>query len=216
MRTTGLFQTPKFLLLIALAVVGPCLFSTAARADNTFLSVRPVFSDFDGDHRPDQAHLLSHGSHKQIHVHLEKSSSAKTLSFDSGMSDPGSLLSGDVDRDGDADLIWMSQTASPKFVFWMGDGHGNFTFISDPQTQSRLRRAFLYGNRNWNAVHQPKDDGPDGLVPTEDSITLGNSAVHVPIFIQSQNAKLPNKASVSSSPFLSALQKRGPPPIVHQ
>jgi len=215
MRTTGLFQTPKPLLLIALAAVGLCLFSTAAHADTPFLSVRMVFSDFDGDNRPDQAHLLSHGSHKQIHVHLEKSSS-KTLSFDSGMSDPGSLLSGDVDRDGDADLIWMSQTASPVVIFWMGDGHGNFTFISDPQTQSRLRQAFLYGNRSWNTVHEPKDDGPAGLVPTEDSITLGTGAVHLSVFVSSQNARLPSKASVSSSPFLSALQKRGPPVIAHR
>src|SRR6266566_6045239 len=163
MRTSRLFRTLKLLFLIAIVVAGPWLFATPVHADAPFLSLRPVFSDFDGDNHLDQARLSSHGSHKQIHVHLQESSS-KTLSFDSGMSDPGSLLSGDVDRDGDADLIWISRTAAPVLVFWMGDGRGNFTFISDPETQGRLRRAFLYGNTDWTAVHESKGNGPDGIV----------------------------------------------------
>src|SRR5712691_1858545 len=135
MRTSRLFRTLKLLFLTAVVVAGPWLFATPVHADSPFLSLRPVFSDFDGDNHLDQARLSSHGSHKQIHVHLQESSS-KTLSFDSGMSDPGSLLLGDIDRDGDADLVWMSQSDSPVVVFWMGDGHGNFTFINDPATQS--------------------------------------------------------------------------------
>ena len=214
MRTSRLFRTLKLLFLIAVVVAGPWLFATPAHADAPFLSPRPVFSDFDGDSHLDQAHLSSHGSHKQIHVHLQESSS-KTLSFDSGMSDPGSLLSGDIDRDGDADLIWMSQTDSPMVVFWMGDGHGNFTFISDPKTQARLRKAFLYGNSSWNSVRDSTEDGPDGVVPKDDSITLATGAAYIPIFVSSQNPKRQSEAPVVSALFLSVLQKRGPPSIAH-
>src|SRR5204862_5368253 len=134
-----------------------------------------------------QAHLYSHGSHKQIHVRLK--SSAKTLSFDSGMSDPGSLLSGDIDRDGDADLIWMSQSGSPVVIFWMGDGHGNFTFISNPAAQSRLRKALLYGNTGWSAIHTSTEDGPDGVVPSDDAITPQAGTDYTPVFVPRQNLR---------------------------
>jgi hypothetical protein len=204
-----LFRTLKPLFFIALVIAGPWLFATRAHADAPFLSLRPVFSDFDGDHGVDQARLYSHGSHKQIHVHLK--SSAKTLSFDSGMSDPGSLLSGDIDRDGDADLIWMSQSGSPVVIFWMGDGHGNFTFISNPAAQSRLRKALLYGNTGWSAIHTSTEDGPDGVVPSDDAITPQASTGYIPVFVPRQNLKLTHEASAASPVFLFALQKRGPP-----
>jgi hypothetical protein len=215
MRISPVFQTPKFLFLIAIAVLGPLLLSTAAQAETPILPVPPVFSDFDGDHHLDQAHLFSLGSHKQIHVHLRESSS-KTLSFDSGMSDPGSLVSGDVDRDGDADLIWISQTVSPVLVFWMGDGRGNFTFISDPETQGRLRRAFLYGNTDWTAVHESQGNGPDGIVRRARSIEMATDAAYAPVLISSENGTRPNIPAFVSSPFLSALRKRGPPATAHR
>ena len=210
MRISPVFQTPKFLFLIAIAVLASLLHSTAAQAEVPILSVPPVFSDFDGDHHLDQAHLFSLGSHKQINVHLRESSS-KTLSFDSGMSDPGSLFSGDVDRDGDTDLIWMSETASPVLIFWMGDGQGNFTFISDPETQIRLRRAFLHGPTSWTAAHEPRMDGPDGIASREDSITLRSGTLYIPVLISSHSTGRLNKPSLISSTFLSGLRKRGPP-----
>jgi len=215
MRTSWIFQTRKLFFLIVIALVGHWLLSNAAYAEAQVLPHPPLFSDFDGDNHLDQAHLFSHGSHKQIHVHLQKSS-PKTLSFDSGMSDPGSLFSGDVDRDGDTDLIWMSETASPVLIFWMGDGQGNFTFISDPETQVWLRRAFLHGNASWTTAHESKVDGPDGIVPREDSITLGTGAIYSPVLISSENARHPNKASLVSSQFQSVLRKRGPPATAHR
>ncbi len=214
---------PKRLILalLALAIFLPnAVYAATHKATNgsraeSFFSFHSVPSDFDGDNRLDLAHLSSHGSHKQILVDLYKSPS-KTLLFDSGMSDPGSLLSGDIDRDGDVDLVWMSQTDSPVIVFWMGDGHGNFTIISDPSTQSQLRKAFLYGNTSWNSINESREPGPDGVVPRENSVTLATAVAYIPILVSSQNSRRLNQVSVVSAVFLSALQERSPPSIAHQ
>src|SRR5437868_2616882 len=148
MRTSNFLGKLKWSLPAAFVALGLCLSAAPVHAEGTFFPRRAVVSDFDGDHQLDQAHLSSNGSRKQIHINLEKSFS-KTLSFDSGMLDPGNLVSADIDRDGDADLVWLSQTAAPTIKFWMGDGHGNFTFITDPVTQSRLTKEFLRGNTSW-------------------------------------------------------------------
>ena len=226
MLYTARWLRPKRLILglFALAIFLPnAVYGSPPRGSDRFpiavagplFSLQPVLSDFDGDNHLDQAHLSSQGSHKQIHLHLQKSST-KTLSFDSGLSDPGSLLSDDIDRDGDADLIWVSQTGSPMIVFWIGDGHGNFTFISDPVKQAMLRNEFLYGNASWNSIRSSTEVGPDGVLPRDDSSVVAIGAVYVPIFISSQNTRLPHKASVVSALFLSVLQKRGPPAATHQ
>src|SRR5215471_12028066 len=78
----------------------------------------PVFADFDGDNKLDRASLSSNGQFKTIHVALGNSS-RHSLSFDSDVADRGALISGDVDADGDLDLIWISQSAR-KFVTWLG------------------------------------------------------------------------------------------------
>src|SRR5262245_53707975 len=51
-----------------------------------FFDSFPVFSDFDGDNRIDQASLSSKGTFKNIHVVLGKSSSSRSLSFESSES----------------------------------------------------------------------------------------------------------------------------------
>ncbi len=85
----------------------------------------PVFSDFDGDNKLDQAELFSNGAQKSIHVSLGKFA-WQSLSFDSGSEGRGHLVSDDIDRDGDADLVWVSQDFPTTFVMWLGDGRGNF------------------------------------------------------------------------------------------
>lgn len=100
----------------------------------------PLFSDFDGDNRLDHAELYSTGALKSIHVSFGKFAWT-ALSFDSGVTELGHLFSDDIDRDGDADLIWMSQSYPRKFVTWLGDGRGNFAIATDREHQAL--RAFL-------------------------------------------------------------------------
>src|SRR5262249_57893843 len=66
------------------------------------------------------------GAQKSIHVSLGKFAWT-SLSFDSGVQDRGRLVSDDIDSDGDADLVWVSQSYPRTFVAWLGDGRGNFS-----------------------------------------------------------------------------------------
>src|SRR5262249_4867131 len=132
---------------------------------------QPIFSDFDGDNKVDQATLSSNGDFKNIHVTLGKSGS-RSLSFDSHDADRGKLLSGDIDADGDIDLVWVSQNAG-KFVTWLGDGHGNFSIGADVRLNFDRIRTLLFG------------DGPgrlaDGTNGTEITAVLLDTSFIVPV-----------------------------------
>src|SRR5262249_29708309 len=69
-------------------------------------STLPLFSDFDADNKIDHVELFSDGAEKHIRVSLGKFA-WKSLSFDSGMQDPGRLMSDDIDSDGDTDIVWV-------------------------------------------------------------------------------------------------------------
>src|SRR5215467_2248353 len=84
----------------------------------------PLLSDFEGDHKLDQAILTSNGERKTIYIAFGNSSWT-SVSFDSGEHDRGELVSADVNHDGDIDLVWIAQRAR-RFITWLGDGHGHF------------------------------------------------------------------------------------------
>ena len=208
---TGFVQKLFRLFPLALVMFGPWFFATPAHADSTSLSFRIIFGDFDGDNRLDQAHLLSHGSHKQISLQFQRSAS-KTLSFDAGISDPGSLVSSDIDQDGVADLVWLSHSSSPKMVLWRGDGHGNFTVITDPEVQSQLSEAF-YRSAAWQPSHSTIDNDLDGLLSDDGLDALQTTGNWTPYLVLSRNRANRQSVTTVSSPFLSVLHKRGPPSL---
>lgn len=214
MPTRNFFRTLTQFVAAAVVVIGTLLLVPSADASTDFLASLPVFSDFNSNYKLDLAELSSHGSHKEIRVAFEKSS-WKTLTFDSGGTDPGRLFSRDVDRDGHADLIWLSLTATPKLVFWMGDGQGNFAFITDPETQATLTQEVLDRSAAWVALNEALDNELDGLL-CDDGDALQTSGDWEPHFVSSKNWTRLQPVSTISSPFLSVLQKRGPPSIAHQ
>jgi hypothetical protein len=110
-------------------ILAPCLILPSSAAPALTPSTQPVFSDFDGDNKIDQAELFSQGVQKRIHVTLGKFA-WQSLSFDSGVQDRGRLLSTDVDSDGDTDLVWISQSEPYRFMLWVGDGRGNFSVLT--------------------------------------------------------------------------------------
>ena len=214
MRTSS-FQKLIRLLPIALVMLGSWFFPSPALADSTSLSFRTIFGDFDGDHRLDQAHLVSNGSKKQISLHFQQAPS-KTLSFDAGVTDPGSLVSGDINQDGDADLVWLSHTSSIKIVFWVGDGHGNFTVISDPALQSQLSREFFHSDISWQPSDRASDDDLDGLLSDDGIDTLQTTLNWIPYLVSTRRGPGRQSVATVSSPFLSVLHKRGPPSLAHR
>jgi hypothetical protein len=113
----------------------------------------PVYSDFDGDHQPDQAELFWVGAHKDIHLSLS-SSSDTNLPFDSLTADWGSLLALDIDQDNDLDLIWISQDKFQPPVVWINDGRGRFE--RDTGSHAAELKGALRGDAETSLSHSQK------------------------------------------------------------
>ena len=89
-----------------------------------------ALGDFDGDGRLDVAHIdVRGGGEHDIAVSLSGSGSDQRLegSF-------ASLVEGDVDHDGDLDLL--ATTPSGDVLIWLNDSHGRFTLRARAQPRS--------------------------------------------------------------------------------
>ncbi len=168
----------------------------------------PIFFDFDRDNKLDRAELSSNGPLKRISVTLGKSSWV-SLPFDSGASDRGRLISSDIDNDGDADLIWISQSYPQKVVMWLGDGHGNFSQATVSEWSFSRLQELLGNNDSGLADHSSKS--PFACVlPTANPVVLPNTTYH-PCNAASQRLLLLTQGLAPRVPLLSILRKRGPP-----
>ena len=167
----------------------------------------PVFSDFDGDNKLDQAELISNGSQKSIHVSLGKFSWT-SLSFDSGVSDRGHLVSDDVDSDGDADLLWISQSSPKTVVLWLGDGRGNFSRASEHE-HGRIQ-AFLFRARQPQMSDDSSDDASPSVLQPTTEIALAPTSFVI-LQIHSERCLCAPQLSVKASSLFSALRDRAPP-----
>jgi hypothetical protein len=163
----------------------------------------PVISDFDGDNKLDRASLSSHGEVKTIHVAFGKSTS-RSLTFKSSVSEHGHLISGDVDEDGDLDLIWVSQTAE-KFVALLGDGRGHFS-LDEHGTVHPDRFRSLLEHLERGSVANASEPSTSGILPGGAFVVAepfrGNRVFIPTFFVTSMTA--PAGFSVSYIPGLRA------------
>jgi hypothetical protein len=170
----------------------------------------PLFSDFDGDNKVDQAELLSNGTQKRIHVSLG-TFVWKFLSFDPGLLERGSLVSRDIDSDGDTDLVWVSENYPRTFVTWLGDGRGNFELAPESEQQLRRLKSLLWNDAELRLTG--KTDGPGSVCIL---LTTSLAAYHNTVAFQCSVPSLKRSFSGSetpgdSVPLLSVIRKRGPP-----
>jgi hypothetical protein len=105
------------------------------------LSLFPVFGDFDGDRRLDQAEPHSSGAHHYIYVQFGNSS-GRLLEFGNRPHSSGALLAWDINLDNKLDLIWVSRTVTERPVVWLGDGRGHFEKAAEWKDDSQLRGRF--------------------------------------------------------------------------
>lgn len=105
---------------------------------------RHASGDFDGDGRPDVARIQDESS-RQISVWL--SGNASPVQLDAAVT---MLVDGDVDDDGDLDLV--ATTANNDVLIWLNDGHGRFT-REEPTHQRGLSSETAITNAD--AVGQP-------------------------------------------------------------
>jgi len=183
------------------------VFATSPESPNVpspfLIGTEPVLSDFDSDNRLDQATLSSEGSLKRIHIAFGKSAWS-SLTFDSAVAEPGGLFSGDIDDDGDIDLVWIAES-SGKSVTWLGDGHGNFSLDRD----RKVDVAPLLGSA------QPRL--ADNASGRETQATLSTTNLFVPRTIEYHSylpcraVTLANDTPAAPTPFFAVVQERGPP-----
>jgi hypothetical protein len=172
----------------------------------------PVVSDFDGDNKLDRAKLYSNGSIKTISVDFG-SSSWKTLSFDSGVEDSGMLVSGDVDSDGDIDLVWYSQIDPSMHVTWLGDGQGNFAISQSNESADRWLQSSLRDDCQPGAAKAANSSSGAYLPPR--GCFAGIPDIHrEPRLMLTARALPQTRAPVTSNPFFYILQLRGPPSLI--
>jgi hypothetical protein len=105
----------------AQAVCAAAAISPALRFGQTL-----VLADFDNDGQLDRARLASAGLQSSVEIRLGLTGPSSWLHFDNRDSVPGSLLSQDLDFDGDTDLIWTDRLHERAVIVWMGDGTGRF------------------------------------------------------------------------------------------
>ena len=189
-------------------LVGSCFLALPAfAASHSTADAQPVFSDFDGDNKLDQAELFSNGRQKNIQVAFGKFE-WKSLSFDSGVQDRGRLVSDDIDSDGDTDLLWVSQSYPRRFVLWLGDGRGNFSRFTGRE-EDRLK-VLLNWNSEARLAGDDDEEQPSCILQSSGAVAMPAGSSLSP-YIRSGRSPLAEQPSGIHPACLSVILKRGPP-----
>ena len=107
-------------------------FATVPRRASTFTPFVPhplpqrAQGDFDGDGRSDVALVQDRADSGRLSVRL--SGSPNTIDLEATVT---GVIEGDVDQDGDLDLVALSP--SSDVLVWINDGHGHFTRQQTPR-----------------------------------------------------------------------------------
>jgi hypothetical protein len=198
-------------LLGAVVKVAPATHKVGWTPSPSVLPSSQVLSDFDGDHKVDTAELSSIGSIRNITVRLGKST-WKSLVFDSGVTSRGQLFSGDIDSDGDIDLIWLSEESPRKVVIWLGDGQGDFSMAPSSGEEYRKAQTTITDSSKTGLANGGNDSGVTYVPPT---LSFAGTPVLAAsgLYLVLSKGFLPlTRAPALAIPFLTVLQKRGPPP----
>ena len=167
------------------------------------LGREPILSDFDSDNKLDQATLSSEGSLKRIHIGFGKSAWS-SLTFDSAVAEPGGLFSGDIDDDGDIDLVWIAES-SGKSVTWLGDGHGNFSLDRD----RKVDVAPLLGSAQPRLADNASGRETQAALPT--TILLVPRTFEYHSYLPCKAVIVAEDTPTASTRFFTVVQERGPP-----
>jgi len=166
----------------------------------------------DTDLFADRVTLESNGFEKRISIRFGNLRSQE-LGFSASSADSGNLVAGDIDRDGDVDLIWVG-AEQRSAVVWLNQGEGEFVEASDNQPySSELDELFSAGDSpDRRLVRKPSKSS--SLV----SSSFSDIGAALEIEFQAPIVARPTFATVERPAdrlaFLTKLQKRGPPSIL--
>lgn len=165
----------------------------------------------DNDLVADLVTLESNGFEKRIHIRFGNSRN-QHLGFSTSSNEDGKLVAGDIDRDGDIDLIWLGSTSKSAVVL-INQGEGDFAEASDNAPYSELDDLFNLGDPPDKRLVQHRRK-----TSTLTSSTLSDiapsivSELHVPTVKRFPVCTVGQ--NVDQLTFLANDPKRGPPSIL--
>jgi hypothetical protein len=224
MRTFNLLRT-KMTFLHALVVVGSVLCARLPQGpgfeDDRSFEARPLVAyagsaqavaDFDGDHLPDRAELISEGFHKTVRLTLS-APWVTYLCFSSDTQEPGTLRAEDVDRDSYQDLIWISDPKATHIALWLNDGAGGLARVLDPAAFTANIQRLVTGGR-WTIIPATPIRGCLKATGTSVfSLSAGAAGQLLDSPRPSTSQGSPGALATSLPPCVSRYPKRGPPAI---
>lgn len=166
--------------------------------------------DFDADVRQDRIRLQSNGYNKTIQIRFGNARKLE-LQFSARTFDSGSLVTRDIDRDGDVDLVWLAASDRKNAVVWINDGDGNFEAVSDNSA---------YTSELDDLFNSNDPSGNPNVKRGRKSSVLASASFHdvgLPLLIQIQDRSATVvPVSCPERPIIewqvsSYLRKRGPP-----
>jgi hypothetical protein len=118
-------------------------------------------ANLDQDQKPDLAQFTTTGGLKSIRIAFGNAQTSH-LYFKNPTGDLGHLFADDIDRDRDADLVWVPQYQIERAVVWLGNGRGQFKLVESPKPfQAELSR--LYGRERDDTSNLTVDDETQAL-----------------------------------------------------
>jgi hypothetical protein len=166
----------------------------------------------DNDIVPSRVTLESNGLEKTIHIRF--GNSHRHVGFSAGSNEDGKLVAGDIDHDGDVDLIWLGGAEHRRAVVLINQGEGDFVEADDNAPYSvELDELFSTGDQPNNRLikHRPKPSTLTSSTFSDIARTLP-AELHVPeIKISFVNTAEPKTCSLG---FLKSDPQRGPPSIL--
>jgi hypothetical protein len=170
------------------------------------------FYQLDQDLIEDRVTLESNGCEKRINIRFGNFRN-QHLGFKTDSNEDGKLIAGDIDRDGDVDLIWIGSAATRDAVVLLNEGDGSFVEATDSDAysgeldglfggDSRDKRLVKHHRKNASLVSSTFSE----IAPT---VTAGFLFVRPGISTRAPLTRLKNRLV-----FLVSLPPRGPPRIL--
>ena len=208
--------TAKFLIaLFALSCVArahpwPHKHKSHPQITNSDLSTRGFH--LDRDLIADRVELESQGFEKHVRIMLGNQRKQE-LGFNTSSEDYGHLVAGDIDRDGDVDLIWVG-AAQRHAVVLINQGEGNFAEAGDSAPySSELDELFNLGDPPDQRVLKHHRKSSSLTSSTFSDIASGvTSELHATTV--NRLSITPPERKADRLAFLSNDPKRGPPSIL--
>ena len=173
----------------------------------------PTAYELDTDCKADRVTLQSNGFDKTIGIRFGNLRS-KELSFTTSDDDGGNLIAGDIDRDGDVDLIWVGSADRNNTVVWINQGEGNFAEASDNALySSEIDELFDTGDAPYKRLVKHRRKSSSLTSSSFSDIGLGLESRFYALTVQKHSLATVERVADRLA-ILTHVRKRGPPSIL--